>query len=241
MALGGRPVGPLGGGAQRAAPLGPPTGNRLLDGLEERERSHLLARAMHGVDRPMRVAAFAIDAVYSVVVTSRDGRRSEAATVGCEGMIGISLFLGLDVSPDTVLCQIPGRTVRIPGSVLREAAERGSGLDRMLRRYVAYALRSAEQSIHCNTMHDVEQRACRWLLMTRDRAPGDEFLLTHEFLAEMLGVRRQSVSLVAAMLQRAGLIRYRRGRVVIVDRTGLEAKSCECYAALQELYARLMG
>jgi CRP-like cAMP-binding protein len=122
-----------------------------------------------------------------------------------------------------------------------EAMTPDGPLDRLVRRYVVYNLRYANQTIACNVLHPTEERICRWLLMAHDRAGTDEFSLTHEFLAEMLGVRRQTVTVIAGTLQAAGLIRYRRGIVRILDREGLEAASCECYGVLRDLYGRIMG
>ena len=116
----------------------------------------------------------------------------------------------------------------------------GRELDRLLRRYAAYSLRNAKQSVACNALHSVEERMCRWLLMTQDRVGKDEFWLTHELLAAMLGVRRQSVSIVAGTLQKAGFIAYRHGVMRVVDREGLEAASCECYGVTETLYDRIM-
>ena len=116
----------------------------------------------------------------------------------------------------------------------------GRELGRLLRRYAAYSLRYAHQSVACNALHSVEERMCRWLLMTQDRVGKDEFWLTHELLAAMLGVRRQSVSVVAGTLQKAGFIAYRHGVMRVVDRKGLEAASCECYGVAETLYDRIM-
>ncbi len=130
---------------------------------------------------------------------------------------------------------------RVPAASLGEAARPGTVLDRLLRRYTLYRLRCANQTGACNSMHAAEERMCRWLLMAHDRAGRDEFLITHEFLSELLGIRRQTISIVAGTLQRAGLICYRRGLLRVLDREGLEAASCECYGVMRQLYDPIVG
>jgi CRP-like cAMP-binding protein len=136
--------------------------------------------------------------------------------------------------------QVPGEALQVPAAKLLQAAKPGSTLDRFLRRYTFYRLRYANQTGACNTLHGVEERMARWLLMTHDRAEKDEFLLTHEFMSELLGVRRQTVSIIAGTLQRAGLITYRRGLLRVLDREGLEAASCECYEVLKQMYGHIV-
>src|SRR4029077_1948673 len=121
-----------------------------------------------------------------------------------------------------------------------EALKQGGTLDKVVRRYTAYSLRYANQTVACNLLHSVKQRMCRWLLMCRDRVEKEEFVLTHEFLAEMLGVRRQTVTVIAGTLQKAGLISYRRGVIRILDPKRLEAASCECYGVIKAYYNRIM-
>jgi CRP-like cAMP-binding protein len=183
---------------------------------------------------------FPTNAVFSTVILMEDGERIEATAIGKEGMVGVSAALGLDFSPDTTALLVPGECQRLPAPALSQAVKPGRELDRLLRRYAAYSLRYAKQSVACNALHSVEERLCRWLLMTQDRAGKDEFRLTHELLAAMLGVRRQSVSVVAGTLQKAGLIAYRHGVMRVVDREGLEAASCECYGVTETLYDRIM-
>ena len=169
-----------------------------------------------------------------------DGERIEATAIGKEGMVGVSAALGLGFSPVTTVLLVPGECLRLPAPSLSQAVKPGRELDRLLRRYAAYSLRNAKQSVACNALHSVEERMCRWLLMTQDRVGKDEFWLTHELLAAILGVRRQSVSVVASMLQRTGLIAYRHGVMRVVDRHGLEDGSCECYGVTETLYDRIM-
>jgi CRP-like cAMP-binding protein len=183
---------------------------------------------------------FPITALYSAVTISRDGLKTGSATIGREGMVGLSACLGVDFSSHTTIVQVPGRAIKVPVSSLLQQMERCQEFDRLMRLYAAYFLCCANQTIVCNMLHTVEERACRLLLMSHDRAGGGEFLLTHELLAEMLGVRRQSVSLVAKALQRAGLIAYRRGCVSVLNRVGLEAVTCECYETIRCNYERIL-
>lgn len=228
----------------------PGTGNRLLDRLPKKELEQLTAALQvvslpHGQevyrqDGPLTHVYFPTSGVISVILILSDGRVVEATTVGKEGMVGVPAYLGLDFAPSSSVCQIPGGSIRIPVTAFLEAVRRSVALDRIMRQYVAYSLRYAGQTVACNALHSVEERACRWLLMTHDRAGKDEFSLTHEFLGEMLGVHRQTVSIVAGTLQRAGFIKYRRGVVRILERKGLEDAACECYQSTNELYERIM-
>jgi CRP-like cAMP-binding protein len=227
------------------------TGNRILDRLPLDESSRLLSSSQvvalpHGQevyrqDGPMPHVYFPTTGMFGVVIRMEEGKLVEGTTVGSEGVVGLPVFLGVDFHPFSVVAQVPGEAVRVPAATFRQALQRGGTLDRLLRRYTLYRLRGANQTVACNTLHCVEERMSRWLLMAHDRAGKDEFLLTHEFLSELLGVRRQTVSIIAGTLQRAGFITYRRGVLRVVDREGLEAASCECYQAMTHLYERIMG
>lgn len=226
------------------------TGNRILDGLPADEAKFLLCRAepvaqpsgfeIYRQNGAMPHVYFPTRGVYSFVVVSRNGQRTEAATVGNEGLVGLAVYLGLDQSAQQAIVQVPCNALRVPAEVFRRAVEQSEILDRILLRYIAFTLRYANQTIACNALHSVEQRACRWLLMAHDRAEADEFQLTQEFLAQMLAVRRQSVSAVAGALQKRGLLTYARGTVRVLDRPGLESTACECYHVIQEYYERIM-
>jgi CRP-like cAMP-binding protein len=172
----------------------------------------------------------------SIVGVTDEGNVIEAATVGNEGMIGIPAFLGLDINPNTVISQVSGKGLRMPAPSFLRAMALGGPLDRLLRRFVAFSLRYAYQTVVCNAQHSVLERMCRWLLMTHDRVGKDEFVLTQEFLSEMLAVRRQTVSVFAATLQTAGFITYRRGVMQVINREGLEGASCECYEVTRSYY-----
>jgi CRP-like cAMP-binding protein len=227
-----------------------PAGNRLLDRLPDDIFKRLQSsiepislpqgKEICGQDGRMSHVYFPTNGVCSVVSITDDGRIVEGATVGNEGMIGIPVVLGLDFSPIKAISQVSGDALRIPSQLFSEALERRGPLDRLMRRYIAFSLRHAYQTGACNALHSLEERMCRWLLMTQDRVGKSEFGLTQEFLAEMLGVRRQSVTVVAGTLQTAGLIRYQRGIMRIVDRDRIEEASCECYETMEAYYDRIM-
>jgi CRP-like cAMP-binding protein len=226
------------------------SGNRILDLLPGAESRLLLSASKvvslpHGhevvrEDDAIPHVLFPTTSVFGVMVRMEEGRMLEGTTIGNEGMVGLPLFLGLDFHPFSVLSQVPGEAVQVPATTIVQAVKGGGPLDRLLRRYTAYRLHCANQTGACNALHAVEERLARWLLMVHDRTAKDEFLLTHEFLSELLGVRRQTVSIIAGTLQRAGLITYCRGILRVLDRGGLEAASCECYEVLNRLYQRIM-
>jgi CRP-like cAMP-binding protein len=226
------------------------TGNRLLDRLPPEESGRLLPLAamvslrpleeLHKQDGPLPHLYFPKSGVLSSVITLGDGRIVEAATIGNEGMVGIPALLGLDITTATATSQVPGDSPCIPTSSFVQALRRSGPLDLLLRRYIAFSLRSAYQAVACNALHSAEERMSRWLLTTQDRVGQAEFLLTQEFLAQMLGVRRQTIQVVAGTLQTAGLITYRRGLLRVIDREGLEAASCECYGITKALYDRIV-
>ncbi len=226
------------------------TGNRLLDRLPEDVSKRLLpswetVSLPHGLelyrqDGPLSHIYFPTSGMCSVVSVTDDDKLVEAATIGYEGMIGIPVVLGLDFSPIKAVSQVSGKGLRMPLLPFLQAMEPGGPLDSLLRRYTAFCLRYAYQTIACNALHSVQERMCRWLLMTHDRVREEQFILTQEFLAEMLGVRRQSVTVIAGTLQTAGLLAYRRGVMRILNREGLEAASCGCYEVTRSSYERIM-
>jgi CRP-like cAMP-binding protein len=226
--------------------------NRLLSRLPKNEyeflvRSEKAVSLAHGdeVYRENRLGGlshvyFPTSGMISLTVLMENGKEVEAGTVGNEGMIGLSVAQDLDFSPTKAISQISGEGLRIPVPAFLKAMKRGGMLDKLVRRYSAFSLRYASQTVACNLLHSVKQRMCRWLLMCRDRVDADEFTLTHEFLAEMLGVRRQTVTVVAGTLRTASLITYQRGVIRILNRKRLEAASCECYAVTKAFYDRIM-
>jgi CRP-like cAMP-binding protein len=180
--------------------------------------------------------------VLSLILRFLGGAAAEAGTVGNDGMVGLSALLDADAETTEVVAQIPGRALSMSVHAFREARLRPA-FDRLLRRYAHAYMTQVSQTAGCNAIHDVGQRCARWILMTHDRVnrTAGTIPLTHDFLAAMLAVRRASVTEAAQELQRAGLIAYTRGQLRVVDRSGLERASCECYATVHDHFARLFG
>jgi CRP-like cAMP-binding protein len=231
------------------SPADPQNGNRLLEAL----RRHAHGAVLRG--RPVAppvgsvlVAAgaraahvwFPIDGVLSVVVGTAGGAYADSLTVGNEGFAGLSPVLAAPYSLEEVVQQAPGMLVQVPVAELREAADAHPRAARLLDRFTAYSLRFAYQNAVCNAHHSVEQRASRWILSAADRARSTRIRMTQALLADMLGVRRQSVGTVAARLQSAGLIEYSRGEIRIPNRRALERRACECYATTVQTYRRVV-
>jgi CRP-like cAMP-binding protein len=191
-------------------------------------------------EEDMAHAYFPTSGMISLMTVLQDEDPVEVATIGRNGLVGLPLALGVAASPHLAICQMAGEALRLPARSFRDAMRRAPGLERLVHLYIAWTLRSAGQGVACNALHPVEERACRWLLMLHNQAASDEFAMTQEFLAYMLGVRRQSVTVVAGALQNAGLIRYRRGVITVLDRARLEESACECYATLREYYTDVM-
>ena len=222
----------------------PPSENRLLSTLPPHDYARLTAR-MTDVTFEHRGTAYrsggALDFVYfprsgvmSSVMIMLDGSTAEIVATGSEGMLGYSTFLGATRSVEEVFCQIPPCVCRrLPTAEFVAEIARNGTLTAIVHNYTRSVLATSAQLIACNALHAVNERCARWLLMCRDRVGADEFPLTQEFLATMLGVRRATVTVAAGTLQTAGLIAYRHGRVKILDAAGLEAASCECYAAMR--------
>jgi len=246
------PVGALG-------PDGAPTrpvhdvavANRLLRALPPDELGRMLPDLVHTrlesghvLSEPNEIAGrvyFPAGCVVSVVNEMGPSEAAEVGTIGLEGMAGLAAFLDADSIPSRVLVQVPGEALSLDARRLREHAEALPGLHRLLHRYAQAFLIQVGQTASCNRLHEIDRRCARWLLMTHDRVGRDTFMLTHEFLSFMLGVRRAGVTVAAGMLQRAGLIRYTRGRVSIVDRAGLEGAACDCYGIVRDQFDRLLG
>lgn len=225
--------------------------NQLLSALSTQEYERLLPhletvslpfkQILYAPNQLIQYVYFPKNGIISLVNITEDGRTVEAATVGNEGMAGIAVFLGADKMLSQAVSQIAGEAVRMKSDVFRREVLPGSQLHNLLLRYTQALLNHISQSVACNCLHTVESRCCRWLLITHDRVNSDQFPLTQELLSQMLGVRRASVSEVAGTLQKAGLIRYSRGRIKILDRCGLEATSCECYQVVKAEFDRLLG
>jgi CRP-like cAMP-binding protein len=226
--------------------------NRLLESLSNEDyallKPHLEAveltyrRSLYQANRKIPYVYFFETGVGSLVNTMKDGAASEVGTIGNEGIVGLPIVLGDKRAPTSVYVQVPGFGLRMQSDAFWNAMERSPTLRRLLLHYAHAFFNQVAQSAACAHHHALEQRCCRWLLMTRDRMDSDEFLLTQEFLAMMLGIRsRPGVTIAAGALQRAGLIRYTRGHITILDRSGLEALSCECYGISKREFDRLLG
>jgi CRP-like cAMP-binding protein len=201
-----------------------------------------LTRRMVAYDplQPIRHAYFVETGVISVLSIMRDRTAIETATIGCEGVIGLPIFQGVDAVPEQAFVQVPGEAYRLPAPVFRDLSQRLPTLAKVLNRYAVCFFTLAAQCSGCNRVHTMEQRLARWLLMVHDRMADDVFELTQDFLSQMLGVRRATVSETASQLQEAALISYTRGRVTILDRAGLERASCECYGIIESTFARIL-
>ena len=221
--------------------------NALLAGLPTAVTGDLMAcaevvplelkRILHEPDEPATQVYFPLSGVISLLTVLDDGSAVEIATVGSEGMADFAAYLDLE-SPARWLVQVPGSALRIDAADLRSKAEESPDLQRVMHNYMLAMFVLVSQTAACNRRHPVEERCARWLLMTHDRVEDDTFPMTHEFLADMLGVRRPSVSIAMSILSKAGYTRYRRGKVQVLDRTGLEQATCECYEVLAEQFRK---
>jgi CRP-like cAMP-binding protein len=193
-------------------------------------------------DERIRYAWFPQRGMLSVVNDMEDGKTSiEVGVVGREGMAGLPLFHRKETQPCRVMVQIQGEAKRIPAEAFEAAVEKLPSLEKALHAYTLAVMNQATQQVACNRLHSLEQRCAKWLLTTHDHMDAEELPLTQELLAIMLGVRRPGVTVAAQTLQTAGLIRYRRGRISITDRQGLEKVSCECYRRIRDSYEDLLG
>jgi CRP-like cAMP-binding protein len=160
--------------------------------------------------------------------------------VGNEGVLGISLFMGGDSTPSSAVVQTAGQAYRLSAKLLKDEFNRGGAMQRLLLRYTQALMTQMTQTAACNRHHSIEQQLCRWLLLTLDRGTSRELIMTHGLVASMLGVRREGITEAAGSLQRAGIIRYRRGHISVLERSGLETRACECYQVVKKEYARLL-
>lgn len=236
-----------------AAPAGSqnPSRNHLLGALPPEEYARLaphlqlvtlnLGEAVYEPGDKLTWAYFPITAIVSLQYVMADGSSSESASVGNEGMVGISLFMGGGSTSSSAVVQTMGAAYRMPAAALQQEFLRSGLLLRLLLRYTMALMSQIAQTAACNRHHSVEQQLCRWLLQAADRSPGIELVMTQELVASMLGVRREGITEAAGNLKDAGLIRYRRGHITVLQRAGLEKRSCECYAVVKKEWARLLS
>lgn len=232
----------------------PPTwknGNRLLSALSDAERERIgsageivdldFKQVLYEFNEPIEHVLFPNSGVVSWLSASDGGELVEVATVGREGFVGLPVFLGAGSTPGIGMAQIPGSALRVPADTFQRLVAEIEPFRAILNRYTQALMTLIAQGSLCNRIHAINERCARWLLMTHDAVDGDEYPLTHEFLSQMLGVRRASVTVAAGMLQRAGLIEYQRGVVTVLDRDGLEAAACDCYGIISNEFDRLIG
>lgn len=231
-----------------------PAVNRLLGALPQKDFKHLLAdcelvelslaEELASPGDSIRHVYFPTDSVISVMMPL-DGTAGnaglEVALIGNEGLLGLTLMLGVEVAPFHAVVQGAGPALRIPAATFLRKLDQSPALQRLMKHYLFVSMSQLAQTAACTRFHVVEERLARWLLMAQDRAHSDTFRVTHLFLAGMLGVRRVGITKAATSLQKRELIRYYRGEVTILDRLGLEAASCECYRKEKEAYRRIMG
>ena len=198
-------------------------------------------QTIYPADGAVEAVLFVETGMVSLLATLEDGEQVEVGIAGREGLVGLPLVFGDDRSLVEARVQMEGTALRMDAAALRDGMEGSAALRLVLNRYALFFQAQVTMAAACNARHAIEQRLARWLLIAHDRAGADEFPMTHEFMAMMLGVRRPGVSLAAGVLQKAGLIRYARGRMEITDRPGLEAASCECYHTVRHEFARLLG
>ena len=227
-----------------------PKQNHLLAALPaqdfERMAPHLelvplaLGQMLYDPGTQMRHAFFPTTSIVSLHYVTESGASAETAGVGNEGIVGIALFMGGDTTSSSAVVQTAGQAYRLDRHVLKEEFDKGGALQRLLLRYTQALMTQMAQTATCNRHHSVEQQLCRWLLLTLDRLPDRELVMTQELVASMLGVRRESVTEAAGRLQSVGYIRYRRGHIGVLDRAGLMTASCECYGVVKKELDRLL-
>jgi CRP-like cAMP-binding protein len=224
--------------------------NHLLDALPATDYEHLephlervtlnLGEVLYEPGDRMRYVYFPSTAIVSLLYVMANGASAEIAIVGNEGILGISLFMGGESTPSRAVVQSAGHGFRMRSSVLKDEFGRFGVLMRLLLRYTQALITQMAQTAVCNRHHTVDQQLCRWLLLSLDRLSSNELAMTQELIANMLGVRREGVTEAAGKLQSAGLISYRRGKIRVLDRPGVEARSCECYRVVKKEFDRLL-
>jgi len=228
-----------------------PSQNHLLAALPEADFARLaphlelvtlpLGEVLYEPGGRMPHAFFPTTGIVSLHYVMESGASAESAGVGNEGVVGIALFMGGDSTPSSAVVQTAGHAYRLESRLLKQEFNRAGPIQHLLLRYTQALITQMIQTAACNRHHTVEQQLCRWLLLTLDRVPSHELVMTQELVASMLGVRREGITEAAGGLQRAGFIRYRRGHIAVLERAGLEARTCECYAVVKKELARLLA
>jgi CRP-like cAMP-binding protein len=227
-----------------------PQENRLLAALPEAESQRWFPQ-LESVDMPlgevlyesgkaMSHVYFPTTAIVSLLYVMSNGASAEIAVVGNEGILGVSLFMGGESTPSRAVVQSAGHGFRLKGQPMKDEFNRAGPVLHLLLRYTQALITQMAQTAVCNRHHSLDQQLCRWLLLSLDRLQGNELVMTQELIANMLGVRREGVTEGALKLQQAGLIRYARGHITVIDRAGVEARSCECYSVVKKEYDRLL-
>ena len=199
-----------------------------------------LGQVLYESDRTLSHVYFPTNTIVSMLYVMQNGASAEIAVVGFEGLVGISLFMGGGSTPSRAVVQSAGRGCRAPAAFVQHEFNSSPPVMYLLLRYTQALITQMSQTAVCNRHHSLDQQLCRWLLLSLDRLPGDELVMTQELIANMLGVRREGVTEAALKLQQAGLIRYARGRITVLDRRALEIRTCECYAVVKREYDRLL-
>ncbi len=227
-----------------------PLQNHLLATLPKDQRARMtpalelvtmpLGEVLYEPGIAMRCVFFPTTSIVSLLYVMEDGASAEIAVVGNDGIVGVSLFMGGETTPSRAVVQSAGHAYRMQGQALKDEFNRADMLQRLLLRYTQSLLTQTGQTAVCNRHHSLDQQLCRWLLLSLDRLPNNQLIMTQELIANMLGVRREGVTEAAGNLQKAGLIEYRRGHITVLDRAALEARACECYAVVRRESDRLL-
>jgi CRP-like cAMP-binding protein len=224
--------------------------NQLLAALPEAEWERLrpqlewvnltLGQVLYESGHKMSHVYFPTTAIVSLLYVMENGASAEIAVVGNEGVVGISLFMGGESTPSRAVVQSAGQGLRLKGSLIKQEFGRSGPVMHLLLRYTQALITQMAQTAVCNRHHSLDQQLCRWLLLSLDRLQGLDLVMTQELIANMLGVRREGVTEAALKLQKGGLIRYSRGHITVLDRAGLEQRTCECYGVVKKEYDRLL-
>ena len=232
-------------------PPGNPNQNRLLAALPTAEFERLaprlelvpllLGEMLYEPGEQLEHAYFPVSAIVSLHYVMATGASASVAGVGSEGVVGISLFMGGESTPSSAVVQTAGHAYRLERRLLKQEFDRCGPMQRLLLRYTQALMAEMSQTAVCNRHHSVEQQLCRWLLVTLDRVPSGQIVMTQELVAGMLGVRREGITEAAGRLQHAGIIRNRRGHIAVLERAGLETRVCECYVVVKNEFSRLLS